>query len=155
MHLVDDFVWENYQSWNGSDACYKKLNDWIKNTVKKYPRSDLISYARMKEQEQIFMLDKLAAIKCSYECQDSFTKFISQRNQLRHLYMIIGSYAYVSTDIVSIKFKPVTCSPSRMVTYLAIQSDHLLIRQTCVSESDHLDMMDRMICSIMGLSCSV
>ena len=101
---VDDFVWENYDSWNGSDdACYSKLNMWIRQVVKKYPRSKLSSYARKKEQEQIFVRDKLVAMKrrSHAECQqDSFNKFIGQRNRLRHLYMIISTYAYVSTDII-------------------------------------------------------
>lgn len=97
---MDDFVWENYDSWNGSEICYKKLNIWIRQAVKKYPRSKLSSYAHKMEQEQIFIRDKLVAIKGSYEYQNSFNKFIAQRNRLRHLYMIIRTYAYLPTDII-------------------------------------------------------
>lgn len=99
MDWVDDFVWENFELWSGSDACYNKLNKWIRKAVKQCPRSKLSSYARKREQEQIFIRDKLMAMRSRYECQDPFHKFIAQRNQMRHLFMLIATYAYVSTDV--------------------------------------------------------
>ncbi len=90
MELVDDFVWENYESWSRDDNCYTKLKNWIGTAVKECPKSKLCSFALEREQEQLFVLDKLYSMRRSHEDCDAFDKFIAQRNQLYHVYMIIG-----------------------------------------------------------------
>lgn len=92
MDLVDDFVWENYASWDGSEHCLQKLNRWMAASVQKCARSKLRSCAQAREQEQIFVRNRLYAMRQSSKFCDSFDKFIAQRNQLCHLYMIVGTF---------------------------------------------------------------
>lgn len=92
MDLIDDFVWENFKLWDGSDHCYKKLKKCIEASVQKCAKSKLRSYAQAREQEHVFVRDKLYAMRQSSKCPDAFDKFIAQRNQLRHLYVIVGAW---------------------------------------------------------------
>ena len=90
LDTVDDFVWEHHAAWDGTDGCYQKLITWRRKVRSVHSTHELHKYAKMKEEEQNKTRKKLEDLRYRSECKDTFDKFITQRRQLAHMYMIVG-----------------------------------------------------------------
>ncbi len=98
MDLVDDFAWENYGSWDGSEPCYSRLKDLIRAATKRCSMHKLKLHALEREQEQKNVLEKLRVMQKYYVFRDAFDQFITQRERLCRVYFILA--LWFTSDIV-------------------------------------------------------